>query len=97
MSHVGTLPNLDRLKVGSRNSYPPLRLCVLVINVREYSRDLQTCCLQIYSNRDRLFADDIDVIDYCSVSVYSEGTRIPEQKVLDFDVHEPFLKVKKWN
>ena len=24
MSHVGTLPNLDRLKVGSRNSYPPL-------------------------------------------------------------------------
>jgi hypothetical protein len=24
MSHVGTLPNLDRLKVGSRNSYLPL-------------------------------------------------------------------------
>ena len=76
---------------------PHFRLCVLVINVREYSRDLQTCCLQIYSNRDRLFADDIDVIDYCSVSVYLEGTRVPEQTVLDFDVHEPFPKVKKWN
>lgn len=38
-----------------------------------------------------------DVIDYCSVSVYSEGTQVPKQTVLDFDVHEPFLKVKKWN
>lgn len=46
-----------------------------------------TGCLPIY----------IDVIDYCSVSVYSEGTRVPKQTVLDFDVHEPFLKVKKWN
>jgi hypothetical protein len=38
-----------------------------------------------------------DVIDYCSVSVYSEGTQVPKQTVLDFDVHEPFLEVKKWN
>jgi hypothetical protein len=53
--------------------------------------------VRIYSKPDRLFADDIDVIDYCSVSVYSEGTRVPKQTVLDFDVHEPFLKVKKWN
>lgn len=44
-----------------------------------------------------LFADDIDVIDYYSVSVSAEGTRVPKQTVLDFDVHEPFLKVKKWN
>jgi len=44
-----------------------------------------------------LFADDIDVIDYCSVSVCAEGTRVPKQTVLDFDVHEPFHKVKKWN
>jgi hypothetical protein len=53
--------------------------------------------VRICSKPDRLFADDIDVIDYCSVSVYSEGTRVPKQTVLDFDVHEPFLKVKKWN
>ena len=44
-----------------------------------------------------LFADDIDVIDYYSVSVSAEGTRVPKQTVLDFDVHESFLKVKKWN
>jgi hypothetical protein len=44
-----------------------------------------------------MFADDIDVIDYCFVSVCSAGTRVPKQTVLDFDVHEPFLKVKKWN
>jgi hypothetical protein len=46
---------------------------------------------------DRLLADGIDVIDHCSVSVYSEGTRVPKQIVRDFDVHEPFLNVKKWN
>jgi hypothetical protein len=67
---------------------------VLVINVPKYSQDLETCCSQIYSERDRLFADDIDVINYCSVSVYSEGTQVPKQTVLDFDVHEPFLKEK---
>jgi hypothetical protein len=43
-----------------------------------------------------LFADDIDVIDYYSVSVSVGGTRVPKQTVLDFDVYEPFLKVKKW-
>ena len=46
---------------------------------------------------DRLLADGIDIIDHCSVPVCSEGTRVPKQIVRDFDVHEPFLNVKKWN
>lgn len=100
MFHVGTLPNLDRSKVGSRNSHRPLLI------VRASYK-----CPEIQSRFGNLLFSDlfeagqviyiqaiyIDVIDYCSVSVYSEGTRVPKQTVLDFDVHEPFLEVKKWN
>lgn len=93
MSHVGTLPNLDRSKIGSRNSYRPLLIVRASYECPEIQSRLETCCSQIYSKRDRLFADDLDIIDYCSVSVYSEGTRVPKQTVLDFDLHESFLKV----
>lgn len=97
MSHVGTLPNLDRSKVGSRNSYRPLLIVRASYKCPEIQSDLETCCSQIYSKRDRLFADDIDVIDYCSVFSLFRGHTGTKTDSSGFDVHEPFLKVKKWN
>lgn len=97
MFHVGTLPNLDRSKVGSRNSHRPLLIVRASYKCPEIQSRFGNLLFADLFEEGQVVCRYIDVIDYCYVSVYSEGTRVPKQTVLDFDVHEPFLKVKKWN
>lgn len=62
-------------------------MCVLVIMSGNTVKIWKPVVSRSIRSGIGLFADDIDVIDYYSVSVSAEGTRVPKQTVLDFDVH----------